>query len=49
MSKKYLKEKELLAVPFDKGVGIRVMKKGTYHEKFKIRVIILGSVANKIK
>ena len=33
MTKKYLKEKNLLPVPFDKGVGICVMKKGTYHAK----------------
>ena len=33
MTKKFLKEKELLAVPFDKGVGICVMKKSTYEEK----------------
>ena len=32
-TKRYLKEKSLLAVPFDKGVGICVMKKHTYEEK----------------
>ena len=30
--KEISKEKDLLAVPFDKGIGICVMKKGTYHE-----------------
>ena len=30
MTKKCLKEKDLLAVPYDKGVGICVRKKGTY-------------------
>ena len=29
MKKKYLKEKNLLAVPFDKGVGICVMERTT--------------------
>ena len=32
-TKRYLKEKELLAVPFDKGVGICLMKKGDYETK----------------
>ena len=27
MTKKYLKEKDLLCIPFDKGVGLCVMKK----------------------
>ena len=33
MTQKYLKEKNLLAIPFDKGIGICVMSKDTYHEK----------------
>ena len=33
LTKKYLKEHELLAVPFDKGVGICLMKKSTYQNK----------------
>ena len=33
LTKKYLKENELLAIPFDKGVGICIMKKQLYHEK----------------
>ena len=33
MTKKYLKDHELLAVPFDKGVGICVMKQEDYHAK----------------
>jgi len=33
MTKKYLKEKDLLAIPFDKGVGICIIKKRSYHEK----------------
>ena len=33
MTKKYLKDNELLAIPFDKGVGICLMHKDTYHEK----------------
>ena len=32
-TKRYSKEKELLAVPFDKGVGICLMKKGDYETK----------------
>ena len=33
MTKKYLKEHNLVAVPFDKGVGFCVMKKETYQQK----------------
>ena len=33
MTKKYLKENNLLAIPYDKGVGICVMKKKTYFSK----------------
>ena len=33
MTRKYLKDHDLLAVPFDKGVGICIMKKEVYHDK----------------
>ena len=33
LTKKYLKDNDLLAIPFDKGVGICIMKKDTYYEK----------------
>ena len=33
MTKKYLKENDLLAIPFDKGIGICIMKKETYNTK----------------
>ena len=33
MTKKYLKDNDLLAIPFDKGVGICVMKREKYEEK----------------
>ena len=33
MTAKYLKEHDLLAVPFDKGVGICVMKRSVYNQK----------------
>ena len=33
MTKKYLKDNDLLAVPFDKGIGICLMKKDSYHSK----------------
>ena len=33
MTKKYLKDNNLLAVPFDKGIGICLMKKDTYNDK----------------
>ena len=33
LTKKYLKENDLLAIPFDKGVGICVMKRSVYQEK----------------
>ena len=33
LTKKYLKDNNLLAVPFDKGIGICVMKKETYFQK----------------
>ena len=35
MTKRYLKEHQLLAIPFDKGVGICIMRKETYHEKME--------------
>ena len=35
LTRKYLKDKDLVAVPFDKGIGICVMKKATYHEKLE--------------
>ena len=33
MTKKYLKENNLLAIPFDKGIGICIMKKEMYESK----------------
>ena len=33
MTRKYLKENNLLAIPFDKGIGICVMKSETYYKK----------------
>ena len=33
MTKRYLKEHDLLAIPFDKGIGICLMKCKTYEEK----------------
>ena len=33
LCKKYLKDNQLLAVPFDKGIGICVMKQDAYHSK----------------
>ena len=33
MTSKYLKDHDLLAVPFDKGIGICVMRKEDYHSK----------------
>ena len=33
MTKQYLREKDLLAVPFDKGSGICMMKSQTYTSK----------------
>ena len=33
MTKQYLKEDNLLAIPFDEGMGICVMDKSTYHSK----------------
>lgn len=33
-NKKYLKENELLAFPFNKGIGIWIMKKELYHQEF---------------
>ena len=35
MTKKYLKDNDLLAVPFDKGIGICIMKKTTYNNKME--------------
>ena len=42
-TKRYLKKNNLLAVPFDKGMGICVMKKETYEEKLSA-ILQLGSV-----
>ena len=36
MTAKYLKEHDLLAVPFDKGVGICVMKRSVYNLKIDV-------------
>lgn len=33
MTKKYLKEHDLMAIPFDKGIGICIMKRNTYEDK----------------
>ena len=33
LTKRYLKENDLVAVPFDKGIGICVMKRQDYHRK----------------
>ena len=33
MTKRYPKENDLLAVPYDKGTGICVMKRESYNEK----------------
>ena len=33
LTKQYLKENDLLAIPFDKGVGICLMHKNAYHDK----------------
>ena len=33
MTKRYLKEHGLLAIPFDRAIGICVMDKNTYHSK----------------
>ena len=35
LTKKYLKEKDLLAIPFDKGIGICIMKRETYNSKME--------------
>ena len=35
LTKKYLIDNDLLAIPFDKGVGICIMKKEVYHAKMK--------------
>ena len=35
MTKRYLKENNLLAIPLDKGTGICIMKKKTYRDKLK--------------
>ena len=35
LTKKYLKDNNLLAVPFDKGIGICIMKRETYNNKLK--------------
>ena len=33
MTKRYLKEHDLLAIPFDKGIGMCIMKRSDYEEK----------------
>ena len=33
LTKRYFKEHDILAVPFDKGVGICLMKRDTYNSK----------------
>ena len=33
LTKQYLKENDLLAIPFDKGIGICLMHKNAYHGK----------------
>ena len=35
LTSRYLKENDLLAVPFDKGIGICIMSKETYRKKLK--------------
>ena len=40
ITKKYLKDNALIAVPFDKGIGMCVMKKEAYNEKL-IKIINL--------
>ena len=35
LTKRYLKQNDLLAVPFDKGVGICLMKRETYEKKME--------------
>ena len=35
LTRRFLKEKQLLAVPFDKGIGICIMPTATYNEKIK--------------
>ena len=36
MTKKYLNEKKLVAVPFDKGIGICIMKQEMYQKKLDV-------------
>ena len=36
MTRRFLKEHDLLTVPFDKGIGICVMKASTYKEKLEV-------------
>ena len=48
MTRKYLKDHDLLAIPFDKGVGICVMKKEAYHEKMD-KIISLPQFEKWIK
>ena len=48
MTRKYLKDHDLLAIPFDKGVGICVMKKQSYHEKMD-KIISLPQFEKWIK
>ena len=35
MTKRYLKQNNLLAIPFDKGTGICIMKKESYRDKLR--------------
>ena len=48
LTKKYLKEHDLLAVPFDKGVGICLMKKETYEKKMS-DILKLDQFAKLVK
>ena len=48
LTKKYLKDNDLLAIPFDKGVGICVMKKSAYHEKMD-KIISLPQFSKYVK
>ena len=48
MTSKYLKEHGLLAIPFDKGVGICVMRKEDYHSKMD-QIIALPQFQKLVK
>ena len=50
MTKKYLKDHDLLAVPFDKGIGICIMKREDYHSKMdKIIALPQFEKLNKLR